>query len=105
MAMPDAVDALLELARADASKLGQVVYNITAFNPSAAEIRELVLAEFPNADIRFEPDLKRQAIVDSWPADVDDSAARRDWGLEPSLDLERGFASYLMPQIRSRYSS
>ena len=105
MAMPDAVDALLELARADASKLGQVVYNITAFNPSAAEIRELVQAEFPDADIRFEPDLKRQAIVDSWPADVDDSAARRDWGLEPSLDLERGFASYLMPQIRSRYSS
>ena len=103
MVMPDAVEALLQLAGAEASRLGQVVYNITAFNPSAAEIRELVLSGFPDARISFEPDLKRQAIVDSWPAAVDDSAARRDWGLAPRYDLAAGFNDYLIPRIRDRY--
>jgi len=105
MAMPDAVDALLQLARADRAALTQQVYNITAFNPSADEFRELVAAGFPGADIDYEPDLKRQAIVDSWPADVDDSAARRDWKLAPRYDLDRAFSEYLVPQIRDRYSN
>jgi nucleoside-diphosphate-sugar epimerase len=104
MTMPDAVDALIKLARADRGCLSQQVYNITAFNPSAEETRDLVVAGFPDAAISYEPDLKRQAIVDSWPADVDDSAARRDWGLAPRFDLELAFSEYLIPNIRDRYS-
>jgi nucleoside-diphosphate-sugar epimerase len=103
MVMPDAVEALVQLAKADRSKLSQSVYNITAFNPSAEEIRSLVSEGFPEAEITFDPDLKRQAIVDSWPADVDDSAARADWGLAPRYDLESGFADYLIPKIRDLY--
>lgn len=103
MVMPDAVEALLGLARADASTLSRSVYNITAFAPSAEEIRELVIAGFPDAEITFEPDLKRQEIVDSWPEDVDDLPARRDWGLAPRYDLERAFSEYLIPRIRERY--
>ncbi len=105
MVMPDAVDALVSLARAPRAQLGQSVYNIAAFNPSAGEVRELVLEGFPDADISFEPDLKRQAIVDSWPADVDDAAARRDWGLAPRFDLRSAFVDYLFPRIRERYAS
>ena len=105
MVMPDAVDALVGLARAERGKLTKSVYNITAFNPSAEEIRSLVVEGFPQADITFEPDLKRQTIVDSWPADVDDSAARTDWGLAPTYDLEGGFADYLIPRIRDLYRS
>ena len=103
MVMPDAVDGLVRLARADRVRLGKTVYNITAFNPSADEIRSLVMAGFPGAEISFEPDLKRQAIVDSWPADVDDSAARSDWGLDPRFDIEGGFKEFLIPRIRDRY--
>jgi len=103
MVMPDAVDALVGLAKAEGSMLGRSVYNITAFNPSAEEVRSLVLEGFPEADITFDPDLKRQAIVDSWPSDVDDSAARSDWGLAPRYDLEGGFADYLIPRIRDLY--
>ncbi len=103
MVMSDAVDGLVRLARAERARLGRTVYNITAFNPSADEIRSLVLAGFPGADISFEPDLKRQVIVDSWPADVDDSAARSDWGLGPRYDLEGGFNEFLIPRIRGRY--
>ena len=103
MVMSDAVDGLVRLARADRAQLGKAVYNITAFNPSADEIRSLVMAGFPGAEISFEPDLKRQAIVDSWPADVDDSAARSDWGLDPRYDIEGGFKEFLIPRIRDRY--
>jgi threonine 3-dehydrogenase len=103
MAMPDAVEALLKLARAPREELGQVVYNITAFNPSAEEIRSLVQEAFPDARVTFDPDLKRQAIVDTWPEDVDDSAARRDWGLAPSLGLTDAFRNYLIPRIGELY--
>jgi len=105
MVMPDGVEAMITLARANRSQLTQSVYNITAFNPSAEEIRTTVLAGFPEAHISFDPDLKRQGIVDSWPADVDDSAARRDWGFAPRHDFRRAFDDYLLPGIRQRYLS
>jgi nucleoside-diphosphate-sugar epimerase len=104
MAMPDAVEALIRLARAEQKCLNQTVYNITALNPSADEIRELVLAGFPDATVIFKPDFKRQAIVDSWPAAVDDSAARADWDLQPQYGLETTFSEYLIPNIRNRYA-
>ncbi len=103
MTMSDAVDAMLLLAQAERRSLTQSVYNISSFNPSATEIADLVRAGFPDAKVNFEPDLKRQAIVDSWPADVDDSAARRDWGLDPRHDLESAFHDSLLPSIRDRY--
>ena len=102
MAMPDSVEALVKLAAAPAEKLTQNVYNIGAFNPSAGELRERVQAEFPDAAITTKVDEKRQAIVDSWPQDVDDSAARRDWGLAPRYDLDGAFRDYLIPAIRKR---
>jgi len=105
MAMPDGVEALLKLSAASREGLSRSVYNVGAFNPSAAEVRDLVAASFPASRISFEPDLKRQRIVDSWPADVDDSAARRDWGFSPRYDLQRAFAEYLVPNIRARHQS
>jgi threonine 3-dehydrogenase len=103
MAMPDGVDALLQLAAAPRETLTLPAYNVRAFNPSADEIREIVLKAFPRAEITYEVDQRRQGIVDSWPEDVDDSAARRDWGFSPKYDLERAFDEYLMPAIRKRY--
>ncbi len=103
MAMPDGVEALLKLAASPGERLSRRVYNVGAFNPSAAEIRDLVVNAFPGAAISFVPDLKRQGIVDSWPEDVDDSAARRDWAFAPKYDLRRAFSEYLLPTIRARY--
>ncbi len=103
MAMPDAVDALLRLAEAPLDRLTRNVYNVGAFNPSAEEVRERVLAAFPAAEISWAPHQKRQTIVDSWPADVDDSNARRDWGFAPRYDEVRAFSDYLVPTIRSQY--
>jgi threonine 3-dehydrogenase len=61
------------------------------------------LLAFPAAQITFAPDTQREAIIDSWPADLDDSAARRDWGWSPQYDEQRAFQEYLIPNIRQLY--
>jgi nucleoside-diphosphate-sugar epimerase len=104
MAMPDAVTALLALLEAPAGSLTSAVYNVAAFSPSAGELADLVRRAFPDARISFEPDRRRQAIVDSWPEDVDDTPARRDWGFRPAYDLRRTFEEYLVPNITRRYA-
>jgi nucleoside-diphosphate-sugar epimerase len=101
MAMPDAVDALLKLSVAPAHRLLSSAYNVRAFNPSADEIRASALRAFPDADITYKVDAKRQAIVDSWPEDVDDDCARRDWDFAPAYDFDRAFHEYLIPTIRA----
>jgi len=105
MAMPDAIKALLDLAEAPSQFLSRRVYNVTSFSLTASEIREMVLAAFPGAKITFEPDLRRQGIVDSWPAEINDKAARRDWGWQPQYDVRRAFNEYLIPNIKQRYHS
>jgi threonine 3-dehydrogenase len=103
MAMPDGVEALLQIAAAPRDALRRTAYNVGAFNPSAEEIRAVVMDAFPQARITWETDRKRQGIVDSWPADVDDTAARRDWGFAPRYDFPRAFSEYLIPTILERY--
>ncbi len=103
MTMPDGVDALLALASAVRERLTRTAYNLSAFSRSAAAIRDVVVAAFPNASIGYKVDTKRQGIVDSWPADVDDSAARADWAFSPKYDFDRAFQEYLIPTILERY--
>lgn len=103
MAMPDAVKALLMLSAAPRERLNRLVYNVTSFSLSAGEIYKLVQRAFAGAVVSFEPDVKRQAIVDSWPADIDDSAARQDWGWQPDYGAERAFNEYLVPAVARRY--
>ena len=103
MAMPDGVNALLTLAAAPRARLTRTAYNLSAFSRSAAAIRDVVVAAFPTASIEYQVDAKRQGIVDSWPADVDDAAARSDWGFAPTYDFDRAFQEYLIPTIRERY--
>lgn len=103
MAMPDAVTALLNIAAAPREDLRRSEYNVTSFSLSAAEFRERALAAFPDAQITFDPDLRRQRIVDSWPADLNDRAATRDWGWDPEYGIDRAFDEYLIPNISDRY--
>ncbi len=105
MAMPDAIEALLRLADAPRATLSRTAYNLAAFSPTAQQIHDVVTAAFPRAALGWRTDAKRQAIVDSWPEDVDDSAARHDWGFAPAYDFRRAFDEYLIPTIRERYHS
>ena len=72
--------------------------------PTAADFRKRVLQEFSDAEITFEPHAQRQAIVDSWPREVSDHPARRDWGWQPQHNFETTFSEYLIPNIRQRYA-
>jgi nucleoside-diphosphate-sugar epimerase len=103
MVMPDAVNSLLQLNNAPSDMISQRIYNVTSFSLSAVEFKNQVQKYFPNAQISFKPDPKRQNIVNSWAADMDDSAARRDWGWQPKYDLEIAFKDYLVPNIKERY--
>jgi threonine 3-dehydrogenase len=99
MYMPDAIRAFYELSEAPKEKLTRVVYNITAMSPTALEIAESVRRALPDVDLTFEPDPARQAILDSWPRDLDDTCARTDWGWEPEFDLEAMTAD-IIPRVR-----
>ncbi len=105
MAMPDAVTALLKLAQAPRQTLTRTVYNVTGFSLTAEAIRQRVMDAFPQAQIDYRTDLKRQAIVDSWPADIHDAAAAADWGWQPEYNADRTFDDYLFPNIRQRYQA
>jgi threonine 3-dehydrogenase len=103
MAMPDAIKSLLMLMDASKENLTRNVYNIAAFAINAEEFRQRAIKAFSNADIKFEPNPRRQGIVDSWPEDVDDSFAKRDWNWSPDYDVDRFFDDYFLPEIRKRY--
>jgi len=105
MVMPDAITSLLQLAGAPQDELRRTVYNVTSFSLSAADFRDRVLKAFPQAQVTFEPDQRRQRIVDSWPAGMNDRAARKDWAWQPAFDIDRAFDDYLIPNIIRRYSS
>ncbi len=106
MAMPDGVEALLKLARRAAREPQPHGLQRPRLQPlGRGDSRRWCCGAFPDADITWQIDVKRQGIVDSWPADVDDSAARRDWGFAPEYDFERAFREYLIPNIRERYAA
>ncbi len=104
MVMPDAVRALMDLARADRTKLTTTAYNIGAFSLSALQIAERVRKAFPAAKIDYVPDAARGAIVNSWPEDVDDGRARADWGWAPTYTWDAAFDDYLVPNVTARYA-
>jgi nucleoside-diphosphate-sugar epimerase len=89
MYMPDAIRATIELMDAPAEKINiRTSYNISSMSFSPAEIAAEIKKHIPEFDISYNPDY-RQAIADSWPASIDDSVARNDWGWKHEYDLER----------------
>jgi nucleoside-diphosphate-sugar epimerase len=99
MAMPDAIDALIDLSRAPADRLSRTAYNVRAFAVTAEDVRREVLRAYPMATITYRVDERRQGIVDTWPADIDDSIARRDWEFAPRLDFTSTLRDYVLPAI------
>jgi len=99
MVMPDAIKALLMLSEAPRHALKRYVYNVSSFSLSAMEVAERVKKSFPAAEITFEPDRARQGILDTWPADMGDAAARSEWGWSPDYDVGRAFDEYITPEI------
>lgn len=87
MYMPDAIRATIELMEAPESSISiRTSYNIHGMSFSPKEISEEIKKHIPDFSIKYEPDY-RQAIAESWPQNIDDSVAQKDWGWKPEYDL------------------
>lgn len=89
MYMPDALKAAIDIMNADPTRLiHRNSFNIASmsFDPEILynKIREFI----PDFKMRYEVDPQRQAIAESWPDKMDDSAARKEWDWKPSYDLD-----------------
>lgn len=88
MYMPDATRAMIELMKADGSRLKhRNAFNLTALNFTPEELAAEIREHIPDFKISYEIDPVRQAIAESWPRSLDDTAARIEWGWAPEFDL------------------
>lgn len=89
MYMPDAIRAICELMEADATQLiNRNAYNVTAMSITPAELADAIRVRLAGFEIDYEVDPVRQAIANSWPMSIDDTAARVEWGWQPRFDLD-----------------
>lgn len=96
MYMPDAVKATVGVMEADAAKLKhRNAFNIAAMNFTPERLAEEIRRHIPDFVIDYQVDPVRQAIAESWPNSLDDSAAREEWGWAPEFDLETMTADML----------
>jgi len=88
MYMPDALKAIVTLMEADSSKLKhRNAFNITAMSFEPTQIAAEIKKHIPSFEMSYNVDPIRQAIADSWPDSIDDSAAREEWGFNAEYDL------------------
>jgi nucleoside-diphosphate-sugar epimerase len=88
MYMPDCLKSTIDLMKADFGKLKHHSdFNVGAMSFSVAEMADSIRKYIPGFEIEYKPDF-RQAIADSWPNSVDDTAAREEWGWKPDYDLD-----------------
>ncbi len=89
MYMPDCLKATMDLMEADFGRLRHHAdFNVTAMSFSVGELVAEIRKHIPEFEVSYAPD-DRQAIADSWPESIDDSAARAEWGWRPDYDLAR----------------
>ncbi|PKP53468.1 MAG: NAD-dependent epimerase [Bacteroidetes bacterium HGW-Bacteroidetes-1] len=88
MFMDDAIQATIQLMEADPEKLSlRSSYNVGGMSFTPKILAEAIRKYQPDFKISYEPDF-RQSIADSWPASIDDSVARKDWGLNDQFNID-----------------
>ena len=89
MYMDDAIKATIGIMQAPAENVKiRSAYNLGAMSFTPEAIAKSIQKHIPEFTIDYEPDF-RQEIADSWPASIDDSLARKDWGWKNDYDLEK----------------
>ena len=89
MYMPDALNAITQLLEADPDKLiHRNAFNVTAMSFDPEEIAASIKKHIPEFELSYDVDKIKQAIADSWPNSLDDSAAKAEWGWNPEYNLE-----------------
>lgn len=89
MYMEDAIRGTIELMETDSQNVKiRSSYNLSGISFTPAELADAIRKHIPDFEIDYSPDF-RQAIADSWPASIDDSTARADWGWKHRYDLDK----------------
>lgn len=102
MYMPDAIRAAIDVMEAPANRLKhRNAFNVTAMQFTPAGLAGLIREHIPDFTITYEVDAVRQAIADSWPHRLDDSAARQEWGWSPQYDA-RTMVADMFSQLRKK---
>jgi len=97
MYMPDAIKASIDIMEADPARLkNRNAFNIAAMQFTPEELAAAIRRHIPDFRIDYEVDPMRQAIADSWPRRLDDSAAREEWDWNPDYDLDAMVADMLV---------
>ena len=90
MYMPDGIRAAIEIMEADPARLvHRNAFNVTAMQFTPELLAEAIRKHIPGFEIDYEVDPVRQAIADSWPDRIDDTAARAEWDWSHEYDLDR----------------
>ena len=88
MYMDDAIKATIGIMQAPAEKIKiRSSYNLAAMSFTPKQIGEEIQKHYTNFELSYEPDF-RQKIADSWPASIDDTSAREDWGWKNDFGIE-----------------
>jgi nucleoside-diphosphate-sugar epimerase len=88
MYMPDCIKGAMNLMEADPGKLlHRNAFNVAAMSFDPEMIASEIRRHIPAFEMDYAIDPVRQAIADSWPDRMDDSAARKEWGWQPEYDL------------------
>ena len=88
MYMDDAIKATIQIMQAPAADIKiRSSYNLAAMSFTPTQIAAEIKKHIPEFEVTYQPDF-RQQIADSWPASIDDSFARTDWGWQHGFDLE-----------------
>lgn len=88
MYMDDAIAATIQIMQAPAEQIKiRSSYNLAAMSFTPTEIAAEIQKHIPDFTISYAPDF-RQKIADSWPASIDDSHAREDWGWNHHFTLD-----------------
>jgi len=102
MYMPDCIKATIDLMEADISKLKHHCdFNLASMSFSAGELADEIKKYIPEFKCDYKPDF-RQAIADSWPQSIDDSAARKEWGWKASYNLS-SMTKDMIDKLTKRY--
>lgn len=89
MYMPDALDSIIQIMEADPAKLiHRNAFNISAMSFDPEELAASIRKFIPEFELEYDVDPVRQAIAESWPNSLDDSAAREEWGWDPKFDID-----------------
>ncbi|HYK72391.1 MAG TPA: L-threonine 3-dehydrogenase [Pseudoneobacillus sp.] len=90
MYMPDALNAIVALMEADASKLmHRNSFNVTAMSFAPEEIAAEIQKHIPEFEMSYQVDPIRQGIADSWPNSIDATAAAQEWGFKAEYNLAK----------------